>query len=1237
MYYLNVKQLTLKHFILVSFFVTIASQMSAQQYLEFVENKGQWDSRVQFKGQLLTGSFTLKTDGGYKMTLLNHDDVAALGNLVHNHKAETVSGGGGNGGDKEQAVTSSNVARSINNNSDIIIHGHVYEVKFLNGNPNPVVVPDKLQTNYNNYFIGNDTTKWAGGCKIYAAVTYKNIYPNIDVRYYTDKGQLKYDIIVNPGGDISRVALYVDGVDALKLKDEQLTFKTSVDEVKEAIPYSYQSGVTGKKELTCRFEVRGNIIRYKIDEPIDKQATLVIDPSLIFSTFSGSTAENWGYTATYDGAGNFYAGGIVFGNTYPYQNGAFSFQGGNTSTGEQNGFDIGIIKFNPTGTTKLYATYLGGALGNEYPQSLIVDNANNLVIAGKSTSSDYPGSTRPASRTDFDIVLTKFKADGSALIGSRMIGGTGNDGVNIQSKYANPNLNPANISTRRNYGDDSRSEVIIDGSGNILLASCTQSIDFPTVNAFQTTNGSANAGGRNQDGIFIKVTADLSTILVASYLGGDNDDAAFVLAINPINNNIYIAGGTASTNFPGDKTGVISATNAGGDCDGFVAVLNSSGTQILQSTYLGTNGADLIYGIQFDKYGFPYVMGTTTGSWVITNNVGFSQLGGKQFISKLKPDLSAYVYSTVFGTNTTAPNLSPTAFLVDRCENIYVSGWGGAANKNFNYASAGTNGLPITADAVKKVGDGSDFYFFVMARDATKQLYGSLFGQNGGYGEHVDGGTSRFDANGIIYQTLCSCGTADAGAGNAFPTSGGAFSGTRGGNAFCNLAAIKIAFNLSGVGAGVQSSIQGTANRKSGCIFTEVEFKDTLALGKTYQWNFGDGSPEETTTLPNNKHAFTVIGNYNVRLISIDSSTCNISDTSYVTIRVRSDAATLGLLTTKLQPCDALLYQFNNTSIAPPGKPFKNNSFNLFFGDGTQQNVGNGVFQHAYAAAGTYNAGLILTDTNYCNYPDTIKVQLRIASNVKAQFSTPAKGCAPYTAVITNTSLAGETFTWDFGDGTGYVGSDPPPHLYSNVGIYTIKLTVLDTNTCNKIDSTSFAITIYGKPTSIFTYSPQPPQANTAVVFTNNTVGGSNYKWSYGDGDSLITTNINAVVSHIYNATNTYIACLIATNNNGCADTTCQNIQAITIPLLDVPNAITPNNDGINDKVLVRGYGITKMDWRIYNRWGALLFQSNDQKIGWDGKFKGIIQAQDVYTYTLDVEFSDGTKFSKKGDITLLR
>lgn len=123
---------------------------------------------------------------------------------------------------------------------------------------------------------------------------------------------------------------------------------------------------------------------------------------------------------------------------------------------------------------------------------------------------------------------------------------------------------------------------------------------------------------------------------------------------------------------------------------------------------------------------------------------------------------------------------------------------------------------------------------------------------------------------------------------------------------------------------------------------------------------------------------------------------------------------------------------------------------------------------------------------------------------------------------------------------------------------------------------------------------------------------------------------------HSYNETKLYNACLVAFNNEGCADTTCLPLQARVIPLLDVANAFTPNGDGVNDKVFVRGFGILKMNWKIYNRWGAMVFETADRLKGWDGFYKGQVQPKEVYHYVLDVEFSDGTKYQKKGDITLL-
>jgi gliding motility-associated-like protein len=126
-------------------------------------------------------------------------------------------------------------------------------------------------------------------------------------------------------------------------------------------------------------------------------------------------------------------------------------------------------------------------------------------------------------------------------------------------------------------------------------------------------------------------------------------------------------------------------------------------------------------------------------------------------------------------------------------------------------------------------------------------------------------------------------------------------------------------------------------------------------------------------------------------------------------------------------------------------------------------------------------------------------------------------------------------------------------------------------------------------------------------------------------------------VSHIYNTAGTYSVNLFAFNQYGCTDTAFQQVTAIVAPLVDVPNAFSPNGDGTNDLVYVKGYGIGKMTWHIYNRWGQLVFTSFDLNTGWDGRYKGVLQPQDVYAYVLNVQFTNGTKYTKKGDITLLR
>ncbi len=1204
-------------FLILFSFVTNA----VRAQLQFIENKGQWEKQITYKSEIPTGAFFLEKTG-FTVLLHNAEDLQKFSHEMHKHTSDS-------GSEKRSSVSSSA-------SGGYAIRSHAYKVNFEGASAAAEIIPDKPLSEYNNYFIGDDKTKWQGGCKIFQAVTYKNIYPGIDVHYYTDAGKLKYDLIIHPGGKVESIIMSYKGIDKMDIRNKELILNTSVGEVKELYPYTYQYGTSGKQTLNCRYVLKNGMVRFKIDD-YSPDATIVIDPTLIFSSFTGSSSDNWGFTATPGPDKSFFLGGIVFGNSYPVSTGAFQsgFQSG--------GYDIAIMKISPDGKNKLYATYLGGN-GREQPHSMICDNAGNLVVAGRSNSPNFPilpQSNSSFSGAGYDIIVTKFNTAGTAIIGSMKIGGSGEDGVNIHAREVSEDPK----SLYQFYGDDARSEVILDANNDVVLASCTQSADFPVRNSvIQTTPGG------NQDGVILKFSPTLSSVLFSTYFGGTQDDACFVLSVNPQTQNIYVAGGTSTTDsdpvkLPGSRTGSVGVNYFGGSADGFVTELKPDGSAVIRTTYIGTTGMDIIYGIKFDKFGFPYILGTTTGDWQNVNAKYFDN-GAKQFIAELQPDLSAYVYSTAFGNNRSAPNISPIAFMVDKCRNVYVSGWGGdilgaAADQVYH---TGTLGLPVTSDAIKKTSDNNDFYFFVLAAFADKQLFGSFFGQNGGLADHVDGGTSRFDEDGVIYQAICAnCG------GGVFPTTPGVVSSknnaiicNQNGCSGCNEAAVKIEMNFSGVAAKINTVIGGLPDAISGCNPLTVQAKDSLSQAKKFIWNWGDGTKEDTlltrsdTSHKYNLPAGTAQKYYTIRLIAEDSTKCNVRDTAYKTIKVSNNYATLALNYIKQDPCTNLTYQFINKSVAFVGS-FDNKGFEWDFGDGTKD-VGSISYNpsHTYASAGSYKVKLCVVDTFVCNSPECVDSMLVITSVVKAAFKADPDVCLGTASVFENTSTGASDYLWDFGDGTTSSESVlSVSHTYSSAGTYKVRLIAMNPNSCNKKDTTQyFTITVHPAPTANFSWSPNPPVANTATSFVNSSSADAvSFLWDFGDG----TTSDQANPSHQFNATDTFSVCLTAKNAIGCPGKICKDVPALVLALYDVPNAFTPKQNDLNSVIKVLGFGISKMDWRIYNRWGQVVFQSTSKEIGWDGTYKGKLQPMDVYTYTLELELVDGKKVRRTGDITLIR
>ena len=169
------------------------------------------------------------------------------------------------------------------------------------------------------------------------------------------------------------------------LRNENLIIKTSVNTVTELAPFAYQIINDSLYPVECKFKLKNNILSFNFPNSYDKSKVLIIDPTLIFSTYSGSTADNFGYTATYDNLGFLYSGSTVFGVGYPTTLGAYQINYANNS----GGTDIGITKYDTTGTQRIYSTYLGGSK-DELPHSMIVNNLDELFVFGTTGSDDFP-------------------------------------------------------------------------------------------------------------------------------------------------------------------------------------------------------------------------------------------------------------------------------------------------------------------------------------------------------------------------------------------------------------------------------------------------------------------------------------------------------------------------------------------------------------------------------------------------------------------------------------------------------------------------------------------------------------------------------------------------------------------------------------------------------------------------------------------------------------------------------
>ncbi len=1182
----------MRYFYFFCFFIIAVFESSAapEKSVKFIRNEGQWEASILFRAEI-PGGYLLVRRTGVQYVFFDTKALAAL------HAGEIKDAQG------------ARVAPGP-------IKGHAFEMTFQEANASPKIETAGKSPTIYNYFIGNDPSKWRGNVSAYDEVYLRDIYPDIDFKLYSFDQSLKYEYIAKPKADVSKIRMKYVGLDDLSIDNKKLSYKTSVNTVTEFEPYSFQ--VVGGKTVDIKsgFRLKNNEVQFEFPEKYDASQLLTIDPELVFSTYSGSKSDNWAQTATYDADGNLFAGGSVFGGEFPVTNGAFQVKADPgsmpNSVDNPKGYgitDVVIMKLGGNGSQLIYATYLGGD-ASDVPHSLIANSKGELVIFGTTASSNFPTTSSSYQKKHgggslfgvygsfitadedpnftgigfergSDIFVAVLSKDGRSLVGSTYVGGKANDG-----------FNDTRALIIKNYGDEFRGEVVVDKDDNIYFASITASTDFPLTNASQTTKGAG------YDAVVCKLNPTCSQLLWSTYLGGNNFDGAYGIKVDDIGK-VYVCGQTFSSNLP--ATAGVHGNTYSGSGDGFIAKFNTAGA-IEQLTYMGTDEADANFFLEIDNEDNVYVFGLTQGNYPISDGV-YRNANSGQFVHCLDKNLSKTVFSTVVGASRGRGRIDivPTAFLVNDCGNIYLAGWGGkvnsSASKNLNRFST-TTGLPVTQDAYQATTTGSNFYLMILEKNAKSLLYATFFGSaapkdpTGEVGDHVDGGTCRFDKHGYIYHSACACLSRGEDHIATFPIKNAYQPQHQSSN--CNMAAFK--FEIDALKADFE--IKNEANRvvTEVCAPAKVNFYDLSKGAKTYEWVVNNNVITRTKDML--LYNFTTPGTYTIKLRIFNKITCRVTDSTVKTFLVKGFVAKAS----------------GDTLVCPnsPVQLMADGGVKYTWSPSTGLDNASIANPIAKPASTTKYTVAIEKDGCIVNKDVTIKVE----DNKPDFLANGGKEICKGQSVELKATGYGTKFTWS---GPGMQDTQGTTITVSPTQTTTYTVSCEYPDGCKPTRTVTVKIDESFQPDFDFKIT-QDCEKPYELTFTNKTQNAAEFKWSMGNSDTLSSL---VPQSYRYNKGGTFLVTLKAYNKIGCELSVSKSIN---VPENEgkVPNVITPNNDGKNDN-FVTGFKDVAID--IYNRYGKLIYESKDYQNDW---------GKDIPSGTYYYIFSTPSGSTCKGWVTVI-
>ena len=680
--FLNLLLLTLPGIALAVPSVSQSIAHYGQLPLSFESNQGQTDARVNYVAR----------GGGYTLFLTPSEAILAL---------SPISG---------TATESPSVIR----------------MQLLGANPAATASGLQPLPGTSNYFVGRDSSHWQRNISNVAKVEYHDVYPGVNMVYYGKQRQLEYDFVLAPGAKPSDIQLAFVGATLQLDKQGNLVLHTSGGDLVQHSPVIYQTLQGERKIIDGQYALNTDAngkqtVSFQV-AAYDRSQPLVIDPVLSYSTYLGGSGSDAAYGVAVDGVGNAYITGSTATLNLLSTNGAAQLNyGGGTS-------DAFISKLNADGSAVVYTTYLGGN-NSDTGRGIKVDAAGNAYIVGTTSSANFPttsGVIQSIASGPSDIFVVKLNDSGTSLIYASLLGGNGTDngiaialdisgnayitGMTNSSNFPIKNaaqgapsrsqidafvskLNPT--ATSLDYstylggsGVDNGLAIAVDNDGSAYVAGSTASGLKVTTGVLQTAVGGKGDG-------FITKLDFLGKLSYSTYLGGSGADVIQGIALDS-NNNAYVTGNTASSNF-NVTAGALRTTLAGGK-DGFASKVNAAGTALVYSTYLGGNGNDFGNGIAVDAAG----NATVTGS---TNSTNFPLVLGSGAIGL--DDIFVTTFNAT-GTSLTLSTLLGGAnadqgwgVALDSSANIYLAGVTNSSNFPAVNAMQGSTGGSSDAFVMK--------------------------------------------------------------------------------------------------------------------------------------------------------------------------------------------------------------------------------------------------------------------------------------------------------------------------------------------------------------------------------------------------------------------------------------------------------------------------------------------------------------------------------------------------------